>query len=48
MFKRLASPDFSLSIAGFLLASYYRLVGWTNRLVRIPDATFFEPGNGSR
>ncbi len=42
MFKRLASPDFSLSIAGFLLASYYRLVGWTNRLVRIPDATFFE------
>ncbi|MGO9328010.1 MAG: lysophospholipid acyltransferase family protein [Steroidobacteraceae bacterium] len=43
MFKRFASSNFALSIAGFLLASHYRLIGWTNRIVRIPGTTFFEP-----
>jgi lysophospholipid acyltransferase (LPLAT)-like uncharacterized protein len=43
MFKRFAWSDFALSIAGFLLASHYRVIGWTNRLIRIPGATFFQP-----
>jgi len=43
MFKRITSSDFALSLAGFLLASHYRLIGCTNRLIRIPGATFFQP-----
>jgi len=43
MFKQLISSDLGLSIAGFLLALHYRLVGWTNRVVRIPNISFYEP-----
>jgi lysophospholipid acyltransferase (LPLAT)-like uncharacterized protein len=43
MVKQLLSSDAALSIAGFLLALHYRLVGWTNRIVRIPNVSFYEP-----
>jgi lysophospholipid acyltransferase (LPLAT)-like uncharacterized protein len=43
MLKRFASSDAALAIAGFVLWLHFRLVGWTNRVVRIPDATYYEP-----
>jgi lysophospholipid acyltransferase (LPLAT)-like uncharacterized protein len=43
MFRQLASSEAVFAIGGLLLAGYYRLVRWTNRLVRIPESSFFEP-----
>jgi lysophospholipid acyltransferase (LPLAT)-like uncharacterized protein len=43
MLRKIASSQAALAIAGFLLASYGRLIGRTNRILRIPNATFFEP-----
>jgi lysophospholipid acyltransferase (LPLAT)-like uncharacterized protein len=35
--------EMQLGISGYLLFRHYWLVGWTNRLRRIPDGSFFEP-----
>ena len=43
MFKRFSFSEVSLAISGYLLFSHYRLIGWTNRIRRIPDGSFFEP-----
>jgi lysophospholipid acyltransferase (LPLAT)-like uncharacterized protein len=43
MLKRFAASETVLAIGGFLLACHVWLVRRTNRLVRIPDATFFAP-----
>jgi lysophospholipid acyltransferase (LPLAT)-like uncharacterized protein len=43
MFKWLLTSDAGLSIAGFLLALHYRFVSWTNRVVRIPSLSFYDP-----
>jgi lysophospholipid acyltransferase (LPLAT)-like uncharacterized protein len=43
MFKRLMSSSWALSIGGFLLYGHYRLVGSTNRIVRLPAETFYAP-----
>lgn len=42
MLKKLMS-EVGLSIGGFLLGTHYRIIGWTNRIRRIPAASFFEP-----
>jgi lysophospholipid acyltransferase (LPLAT)-like uncharacterized protein len=47
MLKRFSLPDAALSIGGFLLAGYIWLIGSTNRIIRVPAATFFfEPLEG--
>jgi lysophospholipid acyltransferase (LPLAT)-like uncharacterized protein len=43
MSRRFSFAEVSLAISGYLLFSHYWLVGWTNRLRRIPDGSFFEP-----
>ncbi len=43
MFKRLFASDVVTSLGGFVLALHYRLIGWTNRTVRLPEANFYEP-----
>ena len=43
MFKRFSFSEVALAISGYLLFSHYRLIGWTNRIRRIPDGSFFEP-----
>ena len=41
MFKRFSFSEVALAISGYLLFSHYRLIGWTNRIRRIPDGSFF-------
>jgi lysophospholipid acyltransferase (LPLAT)-like uncharacterized protein len=41
--RRLSVSEAALAIGGFVTASYFRFVRSTNRLVRIPDATFHAP-----
>ncbi len=43
MMKRLLQSGPVLGIAAFFLAGYYRLVGWTNRVVHDPADGFYEP-----
>ena len=43
MFKRFSFSEVALAISGYLLFSHYRLIGWTNRIRRTPDGSFFEP-----
>lgn len=43
MLKRLASSEAVLALGGFMLALHFRLVGLTNRVVRMPDTTFYAP-----
>lgn len=43
MFNRIARSKTALWLAGLLLATHYWLVGRTNRRVRRPDTTFYEP-----
>jgi lysophospholipid acyltransferase (LPLAT)-like uncharacterized protein len=43
MFRRLSVSEAALAVGGFVTASHFRFVRWTNRLVRIPDATFHAP-----
>lgn len=43
MVKKIVASDVVLSLAGFVLATYYRIIGWTNRIVRIPGEAFFAP-----
>src|SRR5205085_8846116 len=42
-FKRFMSSEAVLSVAGFLLASHYRLVGWTNKVLHWPADAFYAP-----
>jgi lysophospholipid acyltransferase (LPLAT)-like uncharacterized protein len=43
MLKAITSSQAALAVAGFMLAAHYRLVGWTNRVVREPAADFYAP-----
>lgn len=43
MWKRLLSSAAALELAALLGAAYYRVVGWTNRLVRDPAQDFYAP-----
>jgi lysophospholipid acyltransferase (LPLAT)-like uncharacterized protein len=42
-FRRLSISEAVLAVGGFVTASHFRFVRWTNRLVRLPDATFHAP-----
>jgi lysophospholipid acyltransferase (LPLAT)-like uncharacterized protein len=42
-FRRWSMSDAALALGGFIGACHYRLVGWTNRLVRVPAANFHAP-----
>jgi hypothetical protein len=46
--RRITSSEAALSFFGWLLASHYRLVGWTTTRVRVPDADFYEPFEENR
>jgi lysophospholipid acyltransferase (LPLAT)-like uncharacterized protein len=41
--RRWSMSDAALALAGFVGACHYRLVGWTNRVVRVPAAAFHAP-----
>src|SRR5262249_24334125 len=41
--RRLSESDPALAVGGFIGATYFRVVRWTNRLERIPDASFQAP-----
>jgi lysophospholipid acyltransferase (LPLAT)-like uncharacterized protein len=43
LFRRLSVSEAALALGGFVTASHFRFVRWTNRLVRIPDAAFHAP-----
>jgi lysophospholipid acyltransferase (LPLAT)-like uncharacterized protein len=43
MVRRLSMSGAALALGGFVTACHFRFVRWTNRLVRIPDATFHAP-----
>ena len=43
MFRRWSMSDAALAVGGFIGACHYRFVRSTNRLVRVPDATFHAP-----
>jgi len=43
VFRRLSLSEGALALGGFITACHFRVVRWTNRLVRIPDATFHAP-----
>jgi lysophospholipid acyltransferase (LPLAT)-like uncharacterized protein len=43
MFRRLSVSEAALAIGGFIGACHFRFVRFTNRLVRVPDATFHAP-----
>jgi len=48
MLKTITSSTAALEVAGFLLAAYYRVVGWTNRVVREPATDFYAPFDQNR
>ena len=43
IFKRVANSNATLGLAGFFLASYFRLIGLTNRRRHEPSAEFYRP-----
>jgi lysophospholipid acyltransferase (LPLAT)-like uncharacterized protein len=43
MLKSILNSQAALATGGFLLATHYKIVGLTNRDVREPEATFYEP-----
>jgi lysophospholipid acyltransferase (LPLAT)-like uncharacterized protein len=43
MLKKILSSSVALEVAGFILAAWYYIVGWTNRRVREPHAEFYAP-----
>jgi lysophospholipid acyltransferase (LPLAT)-like uncharacterized protein len=43
MLKKITSSTVGLEVAGFILAAWYVIVGWTNRRVREPGADFYAP-----
>ena len=48
MLKKITSSTAALEVAGFILAAWYTIVGWTNRRVRRPDADFYAPFDDNR
>ena len=48
MLKAITQSSAALECAGFLLASYYKLVGHTSRVVREPEADFYAPFDRNR
>jgi lysophospholipid acyltransferase (LPLAT)-like uncharacterized protein len=48
MLKKITSSAAALELAGFILAAWYYVVGWTNRRVREPDADFYAPFDNNR
>jgi lysophospholipid acyltransferase (LPLAT)-like uncharacterized protein len=43
LFRRWSMSDAALAVGGFIGACHYRVVRMTNRLVRVPEATFHAP-----
>jgi lysophospholipid acyltransferase (LPLAT)-like uncharacterized protein len=43
MFRRFSTSEFGLALAGLALAIYYRIIGWTNRIKRLPQGAFYDP-----
>lgn len=43
MIKKIVASDVVLSLGGFALAAYYRIIGWTNRVTLVPGESFFAP-----
>ncbi|HXW25640.1 MAG TPA: DUF374 domain-containing protein [Xanthobacteraceae bacterium] len=43
LLRRVSVSEAALAIGGFVTASHFRFVRWTNRVVRIPEATFDAP-----
>src|SRR5215470_2720409 len=41
--RRLSESEPALAVGGFVGATHFRFVRWTNRLVRVPDASFHAP-----
>jgi len=41
--RRLSESSPALAVGAFIGATHFRFVRWTNRLVRVPDATFHSP-----
>jgi lysophospholipid acyltransferase (LPLAT)-like uncharacterized protein len=48
MLKKITSSSAGLEVAGFILAAWYYVVGWTNRRVREPDPNFYAPFDDNR
>ena len=48
MLKAITSSPAALEVAGFLLAAYFRVVGWTNRVVREPEQAFYAPFDSNK
>lgn len=48
MLKKITSSTVALEVAGFILAAWYTIVGWTNRRVREPAADFYAPFDDNR
>ncbi len=48
MLKAITQSSAALESAGFLLASYFKLVGATSRVVREPAADFYAPFERNR
>jgi lysophospholipid acyltransferase (LPLAT)-like uncharacterized protein len=42
-FRRLSVSEAALALGGFIGACHFRFVGWTNRIVRVPEAAFHAP-----
>lgn len=43
MLKKIASSEAALAVAGFVLAAHYRVIGWTHRIRRFPEGSFYDP-----
>jgi lysophospholipid acyltransferase (LPLAT)-like uncharacterized protein len=43
MLKAITNSSAGLEVAGFILAAWYYVVGWTNRKIREPEAEFYAP-----
>jgi lysophospholipid acyltransferase (LPLAT)-like uncharacterized protein len=43
LLRRLSESEAAVALGGFIGATYFRLVRRTNRLVRVPDASFHAP-----
>lgn len=48
MLKTISNSRAALAVAGFLLAAWYHLVGWTNRRTWEPAADFYKPFDENR
>src|SRR5262249_42318455 len=43
LLRRASESEAALAVGGFIGATHFRFVRWTNRLVRVPDAGFHAP-----